>query len=127
MKKSIIYLGIALVAVSNVSFATNNKAVANPQRLILTYGAPTPLCLAISKGEFELVKKFIEYGSDINEKSNGMTPLMVAARYNKLEIVKFLLEKGADLKDRDDNGFTALKHAEISNAKEAAAFLQHYK
>jgi ankyrin repeat protein len=119
MKKSIIYLGIAWIAMSNVSFATNNKVVVNPQSFISNHVAPTPLCLAISKGEFELVKKFIEYGADVNEKSNGMTPLMVAARYNKVEIIKFLLEKGANSKEKDSNGFTALRYAELSNAKEA--------
>jgi uncharacterized protein len=103
MKKSIVYLGVALVAV---------------------YEGVSPLCIAISKGDVEATKKLIEYGADVNEKSNGLTPLMYAARYNKVEILKILLSNGADLKAKDLKGFTALKYAELSNAKEAAILLK---
>lgn len=122
MKKSII-LGAALIAFSTVSFAANE----NPDTInvsTVAYPANTPLCVAISKGEVELVKKFVEYGADINEKSNGMTPLMVAARFNNVEIIKFLISKGANPKEKDEKGFTALKYAELSKANEAAALLK---
>jgi ankyrin repeat protein len=125
MKKSIVYLGVALVAFANVSFASNLKSVINDKNTIEFYDATTPLSLAISKGDIEVVKKFIEYGADVNEKSNGMSPLMVAARYNKVEIIKILISKGARLEDKDENGFTALKYAQLSNANEAIEFLKH--
>ncbi|MFC6877000.1 ankyrin repeat domain-containing protein [Flavobacterium myungsuense] len=70
-------------------------------------------------------KKFVEYGADLNEKSNGMTPLMVAARYNKVEIIKFLLEHGADRISKDEKGFTALKYAELSSVKEAVLIFKN--
>ena len=114
MKKSIIYISIALISFTNFSFATATTIIEET----------TPLCLAISKGETDLVKKFVEYGIDVNQESNGMTPLMMAARYNKVEIIKLLVSKGADLKTRDENGFTALRYAQLSNAKEAADFLK---
>ena len=82
------------------------------------------MCVAISKGEIDLVKKLIDYGADVNEKSNGLTPLMIAARYNKVEIIKLLLANGAHLKEKNEIGITALKYAEISNAKEAIVFLK---
>jgi len=88
------------------------------------YESTTPLCVAISKGEVEFVKKLIEYGASVNEKSNGMTPLMVAARFNNVEILKLLVSNGADKSEKDDKGFTALKYAELSGAKEAVAFLK---
>jgi len=124
MKKSIVYLGVALVAFANVSFASNCKSFINDKNIVSIYDTTTPLSVAISKGDIEAVKKFIEYGADVNEKSNGMSPLMIAARYNKVEIIKILLSKGANLNAKDENGLTALKYAELSNAKEATLILK---
>jgi len=124
MKKSIICLGLALLCSSNVSFASNENG-SNVQKSVTDpYGNTTPLCVAISKGETDFVKKLIEYGSSYTEKSNGMTPLMVAARYNNSEIVKYLIEKGVNVKEKDDKGYTALKYAELSNATETIALLK---
>jgi ankyrin repeat protein len=53
-----------------------------------------------------------------------MTPLMVAARYDRVEILKILLSNGAKLNAKDEKGFTALKHAELSNANGAVQFLK---
>jgi ankyrin repeat protein len=122
MKKTIIILGLALVTFTNVTQAKTIKAVTTSAEF-LNYGN-SPLCNAIQKGDLEAVKKFIEYGADINEMSNGLTPLMSAARYNKVDIIKYLIEKGADKKIKDDKGNTALKYAEYSNSKEALVFLK---
>lgn len=124
MKKSIVYLGVALLAFTNVSFATNSNSFTAAKSMVSTYDGVTPFSIAICKGDIEAVKKFIEYGVDVNEKSNGMSPLMIAARYNKVEIMKILLSKGANLNEKDDKGFTALKHAQLSFANEAVQFLQ---
>lgn len=124
MKKSIICLGITLMAFSSLSFASNTNFIGIQKTLNPSNVSPAPLSVAISKGEIETVKKFIEYGTNVNEKSNGMTPLMYAARYNKVEIIKYLLLKGADRDIKDSQGFTALKHAELSNAVEAIALLK---
>lgn len=124
MKKTIIYSGLALVlAFSNVTMA-NNVGATSKFELVREFKATTPLGIAISKGDVATVKKFLEYGASVHEKCNGMTPLMIAARYNQSEIIALLLEKGANLKDKDEKGFTALKHAEASNAKEAAEVLK---
>ena len=125
MKKSIVYLGVALVAFTGVSLASNvNSFSAFKEKAELNVVTVNPFCIAISKGDIESVKKFIDYGANVNEKSNGMTPLMFAARYNKVEIIKLLLSKGARLDVKDENGFTALKHAELSNANEAIQLLK---
>ena len=124
MKKSIVYLGVAVLAFTNVSLASNFNSLSASKNIISAYEDTTPLGIAISKGDIQVVKKFIEYGVDVNEKSNGMTPLMVAARYNKVEIIKILLSNGANLTVKDEKGFTALKHAELSNANEAVQFLK---
>lgn len=127
MKKSIIILGVALVAFTNVSMASNHLPVHTEKNsLIKTYDA-TPLNVAISKGDVEIVVKFIEYGADVNEQSDDMSPLMVAARYNKVEIIKILLANGARPNTKNEKGFTALKYAQLSNATEAIAILKDLK
>lgn len=124
MKKTIIYSGLALVlAFTNVTMA-NNVETASKFELFGERGVTTPLGIAISKGDVATVKKLIEYGASVHEKCNGMTPLMIAARYNQSEIITLLLTNGANLKEKDERGLTALKHAEASNAKEAAALLK---
>ena len=116
MKKSIIYLGLAL--------ALSLNAVASNNEILKEYD---PLCIAISKSDNSTAKKIIEYGGDVNERFNGMTPLMIAARYNNVEMIKILLEKGADSTEKDQRGNTALKYAKLSNAKEAISFLEAVK
>jgi len=127
MKNSIVYLGIALVAFTNVSLASNLSI--NKDKIIITehYDA-TPLNVAISKGDIQIVLKFIEYGANVNEKAeDDMTPLMTAARYNKVEIIKILLAQGAKPGIKNEKGFNALKYAQLSNATEAVAILKDLK
>ena len=123
MKKTIVYLVVALLAFTNVSFATNSNSLNATKCIVLSYDT-TPLCAAISKGDIDAVKNFILYVTDVNEKSKGMTPLMIAARYNKIEIIKFLLSNGAQLDAKDEKGFTALKYAELSFANDAIQLLK---
>lgn len=115
MKKSIVYLSLALALSVNAFASDFNSNL---------YNETNPLCIAISKGDDATAKKIIEYGGDVNEKYNGMTPLMIASRYNNVEMIKYLLANGANLNTKDEKGNTALKHAELSNAKEAVEALK---
>ncbi|WP_310377687.1 ankyrin repeat domain-containing protein [Flavobacterium sp.] len=125
MKKSIIVLGLALVTFANSSFAsTVEKAIIKKE---FVKSEITPLCAAIIKGDVVAVKKIIEYGADLEETTNNLTPLMVAARYNKAEIIKLLLANGAKKSTKNENGFTALKYAELSNAQDAILILKEAK
>ncbi len=120
--KSVILAGLTMLTVTQATLAS-----ALPTSKLATELASngnTPLCTAIFKGDVDTVKKFIEYGADVNEVSNGMTPLMFAARYNKVAIVKLLLVNGADKKLKDEKGYTAIKYAELSNSTEALAILK---
>lgn len=126
MKKSIVYLGIALLGFGTLANAATDLKTTSTEVNVFAKFYSTPLCVAISKGEVDVVKKFIEYGADINETTNGLTPLMYAARYNQVEIIKLLLEKGANIKTKDERGFTALNHAENSKATEAIELLKNY-
>ena len=76
------------------------------------------------QGDVDTVKKLIELGEDVNQKSLGKAPIHYAARYNKAEVLKVLIENGADLKKRCDGGMTAMKYAKLSNATEAQAVLE---
>ena len=126
MKKSVIYLGLALVTFGNVAMASNEISPVKNQVEFKNY-VGTPLNVAISKGDLETVKKFIEYGADVNQISEDLTPLMIAALYNKHEIIKILLANGANPKAKNEKGYTALKYAQASNASEAIALLKDLK
>ncbi|PXY43494.1 ankyrin repeat domain-containing protein [Flavobacterium hydrophilum] len=126
MKKTVIYLGLALVAFTNVSMASNNEPSVKNQVELSAYFV-SPLNIAISKGDIEVVKKFIEYGADVNQISEDMSPLMIAARSNKVEIMKILLANGARPNDKNERGYTALKYAQLSNATDAIAILKELK
>ena len=124
MKKTIIYLGITLIAFSSLTFASNTNIIGNQKIQNIVSESPSDLAIAISKGEIETVKNLIESGTKVNKKLNGLTPLMYAARYNKVEIINYLLQKGADSSIKDSQGFTALQYAELSNAYDAIAILK---
>ena len=127
MKKSIVYLGIALVAFTNVSLASNTS-FGEIKKIKTEYYGASPMNIAISKGDIKMVIKFLEYGTDVNKiTEDDMTPLMTAARYNKAEIMKILLGQGARPGAKNSKGFTALKYAQLSNATEAVAILNNLK
>lgn len=136
MKKTILLLSASLILATPVSFASTIQNFSNielgSERTIdptneFANMYATPLVIAISKGDISVVKKFIEYGADVNELTNGKTPLMYAARYNELEIVKFLIENGAKINIKDSNNFTAADYAKISNATEVYEYLSNLK
>ena len=87
----------------------------------------SPFCLAIAKGDFEMVKKLIEMGTNVNTYSNKKSPLMYAARYNHVEIAKLLIANGAKITDKDARGRTAIQYAELSNANEVVSLLKGIK
>lgn len=124
MKKTIICLAMAFMSLANIAFAADGRNLINNQTVYTVNEDTSPLCMAICKRDVDGVRKLISYGVDVNQESQGKTPLMLAARYNSVEIIKLLLEKGAKLNRKDERGQDALKYAELSGAKEAAAYLR---
>ncbi|WP_346882714.1 ankyrin repeat domain-containing protein [uncultured Algibacter sp.] len=123
MKKSIIISAIALCfSVVSVN-ATSSNSIIEDYKVETAYKVNS-FCVSIAKGDIETVKKLIDRGADINEKSNGMTPVMYAAKFNRTEILNLLISKGAKLKVKSQKGMTALKYAEIHGAKDAAVILK---
>ncbi|WP_073321614.1 ankyrin repeat domain-containing protein [Aquimarina spongiae] len=123
MKKTFLF-AFAAMLISSAAFATDTTTSIDNQSYEVTTVKTSPFCMAIVKGDVDTVKKMIELGSDVNQKSLGMTPLMYAARYNRVEIMKLLIDEGANVKTRDKKGYTAMKFAELSNAQEAVALLK---
>lgn len=124
--KKLSLIVLFLVGLSNINASTIKDTYTSESTLTIKKPANvSPFCMSIVKGDIETVKKLIDLGADINEKSNGLTPLMFAAKYNRTDILELLITKGAKLKTKDSKkGYTALKFAELSNAKQAKAILE---
>lgn len=125
MKKTI--FTVAAFSMLALSGITANEPVATNSTVDLEMVSPDELsafCKAVMQGDVDTVKKFIELGEDVNQKSLGRAPIHYAARYNKAEVLKVLIENGANLKMRCDGGMTAMKYAKMSNATEAQAILE---
>ncbi len=126
MKKTAVIIALALgFSVSSLN-ATNNFETINNEDVVVTTVKVNAFCLSIAKGDIETVKKLIDLGTDVNQKSNGMTPLQYAAKFNRVEIIKILVSKGASLTKKSDKGLTAIKYAKQSNAKDAVVLLKMY-
>ena len=123
MKK--IILAVALLATVFV-FADNKKSADCENIYSFEYNmSVNAFCKLIQMGDYTTIKSLIEGGVDVNQKSMGLTPLMFAARHNKLAIAKLLIENGAKLKVKSDRKkFTALRWAELSNAKETYKLIE---
>jgi ankyrin repeat protein len=125
MKKTIFIMATACLLVVSGVYAENRtsneftKTTSNVKDLEIS-----SFCKAILKGDIDTVKKLIELGEDVNQKSLDMTPAMFAARYNKAEILELLIENGADLSIKNDKGYTAKKLAKLSHASDALAVLE---
>ncbi|HMB62216.1 MAG TPA: ankyrin repeat domain-containing protein [Eudoraea sp.] len=126
MRKTILTLTTAFLFVVTGVYADSNEQRDLATPATLTANAElNSFCKAIMQGDYDTVKRMIELGEDVNQKSLGMSPAIFAARYNKAEILQLLIEHGADLRAKDDKGFTAKKHAELSNATEALAVIEN--
>ena len=128
MKKSIFTFALALVLTSGIATASEaHPSLSNSSEYPVEKLAAlnlNSLCKAIIAGNYDMVTQLIQMGEDINQKSLGKTPAMYAARYNKVDVLKLLVAKGADLSIKSDGDrYTAKKFAELSNAKEALAYL----
>ncbi|MDQ6473070.1 ankyrin repeat domain-containing protein [Flavobacterium sp. LHD-80] len=125
MKKAIIILGTILIFGNGLNASTLKLSIEKQKEFSST--TKSPLHLAISKGDIESVRRFIQYGADLNKVANDMTPLMIAARFNEFEIIKMLLKNGANPSNKNEKGFTALNYAEYAKATESIVILKGLK
>ncbi|MFC1522569.1 ankyrin repeat domain-containing protein [Elusimicrobiota bacterium] len=76
----------------------------------------TVLMLATGYGHYKIVKILVDYGANVNAKTDhGNTALSIALANNSGEelnyIVRILVENGANANAKDKNGSTVLMHA----------------
>jgi ankyrin repeat protein len=65
----------------------------------------TILMIAVQKGNFDLVKKCIKCGANVNLKDeDGFTALIYSAFHDNIEISKYLIKSGADITIKTDLG-----------------------
>ena len=128
MKKTVVVLALALgFSITNLNATNDIITSENSAEVSIERVEVSPLCKAVATGNVEAVKNLIKQGADVNAKSNGMSPIHYAAKYNRVELIKVLITAGADVHKYCDLGYTALNHAEKSNAKDAAQFLKRFK
>ena len=66
-----------------------------------------PILIAIEMDEINVVKKFLEFGENINKTNiSGTTPLSMAVQHKRITIIDMLLETGADINKANNNGMT---------------------
>ena len=127
MKKSVVVLALALgFSISNLN-ATNHISSSEINHFSVQTNEVSPLCKAVATGNLDEVKRLINNGVDVNAKSNGMMPIHYAAKYNRVDMIKVLITAGSKIHDPCDLGYTALRHAEKTNADDAALFLRRFK
>jgi len=81
--------------------------------------------LCAADANLERIRELVEYGGDVNARSNtGTTALMYAAGNNHLAIVKFLLAAGANPKLMSDKKSTAAEIARKFGHLEIAEYLE---
>ncbi|WP_375235706.1 ankyrin repeat domain-containing protein [Winogradskyella sp.] len=127
MKKSVTVLALALSLSIPTLNASNPEILSTPISLVEDNTNVSALCTAVAKGEIEKVKQLLNNGVDVNKKSNGMQPIHYAARHNRVDIIKVLITAGSDIHTPCDKGYSAIRHAQKTNAVEAAEFLKRFK
>jgi ankyrin repeat protein len=91
------------------------------------YGGGTPLTIASSKGDREMVEMLLEKGADVNAKDRvDQTALMAAYRRGDQEILKLLIEHNADVLAKTGSGWTVLMMAFSDKDMHTAYMLLEY-
>ncbi|AYN66957.1 ankyrin repeat domain-containing protein [Euzebyella marina] len=125
MKKTVFSTALFCLAISfGIQAAEPTSEISTAKIENLKSLDVSSFCKAIMQGDIDTVKKLIDLGEDVNQKSLGMTPAIYAARYNKPEILQLLIDNGANLKIKSDKGYSVKKYAELSNAVEALQVLE---
>ncbi|MDT0559330.1 ankyrin repeat domain-containing protein [Ichthyenterobacterium sp. W332] len=127
MKKTAVILALVLgFSFANVNAENSNQRYSSEMHTASIVEV-SPLCKAVATGNIKLVKTLIKQGVDVNTKSNGMLPIHYAAKFNRVDIIKELITAGSEIHSLCDKGYTALRHAQKTKAKDAELFLKRFK
>ena len=86
------------------------------------------LMLVSANGDLVRVIELLNFGADVNVRSNNnSTALMFAARNNYLDIVKLLVKNGADINAKNDKGSTAISIANAYGHQSVVEYLNALK
>ncbi|MEP2687717.1 ankyrin repeat domain-containing protein [Maribacter dokdonensis] len=125
MKKVILTLSMVALTMGSTILAADKTSNATDSNTTLVKRVNiSSFCKAVIKGDLETIKRLIDLGEDVNQKSLGMTPAMFAARYNKVDVLEILIDNGADLNLKSNQGYTAKRYAELSNATDALELIE---
>ncbi|TLP80972.1 ankyrin repeat domain-containing protein [Maribacter sp. ACAM166] len=125
MRKTILTLAMVVLTMgSNLMANETNEVRSTVNKELIKKIEINSFCKAVMQGDVLTVKRLIDLGEDVNQKSLGMTPVMFAARYNKVEVLRLLINHGADLKIKSNQGFSVKRYAELSNATEASEVIE---
>ena len=124
MKKTILTVAACMLMVTGLMAKTVTSNDHFISMRLIAKSEISSFCKAIMQGDIDTVKRLIELGEDINQKSLGMTPALFAARYNKAEILEVLIAHGADLTIKSNKGWAIEKYAKLSNANEVLKLLK---
>lgn len=103
---------------------TNKESLADTAEARESCLTDSPLHLAISQGQEEMVIMLLDYGLEVMVTNlYGETPLHIACRQGSIGIVKALLEAGSSINCKDCGECTPLFHAIYSHQTEVADIL----
>ncbi len=92
--------------------------------LPLYFDDPDALVTAAYEGEYELVKRLVAKGADVNvTNENGETAVIVAAESGYDAIIEFLITHKANVNIKDNDGDTALDIAKYHGNKSTVNLL----
>jgi ankyrin repeat protein len=96
----------------NIALLHAKGGDANRPMLLVGAFPTTPLALAVTFDDADLIQALIAAGADVKQKDpDGMSLLHMAALSNRVESAQALIKAGAPLNDADKHGYTALLYA----------------
>lgn len=79
---------------------------------------------AAAKGNIAKIEQCLANGDNVNIATRqGMTPLIIASQKGYGDTVSYLLKHGADIEAKDEDGLTALGHAQLQGNNSVAGIL----
>jgi hypothetical protein len=125
--KRLLYVGLLLIAASQLQGAANNYASAfgflrkGPSEVEILDNIMTAILV---RGDWNKANEFINRYADKIPQNEKNIFLRMAVQYKKLDSVKLLVDKGANIISKDYNGKSAMDYADEGDDQDIIDFLQ---